>query len=239
VTGRPDRRIRDVRDTTRTAVGPFGACGVSLKTVGEPQTDTPILGPEYADAFLMAADVHAHQLRKGSEVPYLAHLMAVSALVLDFGGDEECAMAALLHDTVEDCEDGWAMERRIRERFGDRVADIVMTCSDAIAVPGEPKTAWHPRKQQYIDDLETATDDALLVSACDKLHNARSVLGDLRIHGDAIWQRFSTKSGPDQIWYYTTLADLFSRRMPGPLADELHRVVDELVALELGARQHV
>ena len=104
--------------------------------MGEPHTDTPILGPEYADAFLLAAEVHAHQLRKGSAVPYLAHLMAVSALVLDFGGDEDCAIAALLHDTVEDCDDGWAMERRIRERFGDRVADIVMTCSDAIAVPG-------------------------------------------------------------------------------------------------------
>ena len=124
-------------------------------------------------------------------------------------------MAALLHDTVEDSDDGWAVERRIRARFGDRVADIVMTCSDAIAVPGEPKPPWHARKQQYIDDLETASEDALLVSACDKLHNARSVLGDLRIYGDDLWQRFSTKSGPDQIWYYATLADLFSRRMPG------------------------
>jgi len=157
-------------------------------------------------------------------------------LVLDFGGDEDCAIAALLHDTVEDCDDGWAMERRIRERFGDRVADIVMTCSDAIAVPGEPKAPWYARKQQYIDDLETASEDALLVSACDKLHNARSVLGDLRTHGNAIWQRFSTKSGPDQIWYYATLADLFSRRTPGPLADELQRVVGELILLERASR---
>jgi GTP pyrophosphokinase len=180
----------------------------------------------------MAAEVHAHQLRKGSEVPYLAHLMAVSALVLDFGGDEECAMAALLHDTVEDCDDGRAMEARIRECFGDRVADIVLQCSDAIAEPGKPKPPWHQRKQQYIDDLETADHDALLVSACDKLHNARAVLGDLRIYHDALWQRFSTKSGPDQVWYYRTLADLFSRRMPGPLADELQRVVGELTQLE-------
>jgi (p)ppGpp synthase/HD superfamily hydrolase len=200
--------------------------------VGEPQTDTPILGPAYADAFLMAAEVHAHQLRKGSEIPYLAHLMAVSALVLDFGGDEECAMAALLHDTVEDCEDGRAMEATIREHFGDRVADIVLHCSDAIAEPGKPKPAWHQRKQQYIDDLESAHHDALLVSACDKLHNARAVLGDLRIYRDALWERFSTKSGPDQVWYYQTLADLFSRRLPGPLADELQRVVGELSRLE-------
>ena len=204
--------------------------------MGEPQTDTPILGPRYADAFLLAAEVHAHQLRKGSQVPYLAHLMAVSALVLDFGGDEDCAIAALLHDTVEDCDDGWAMEHRIRARFGDRVADIVMTCSDAIAVPGEPKTRWHPRKQQYIDDLETASADALLVSACDKLHNARSVLGDLRLYGSAMWQRFSTKSGPDQVWYYVTLADLFARRLPGPLTDELSRVVGELAVLEEASR---
>ena len=200
--------------------------------MGEPRTDTPILGQRFIDAFELAAEVHAHQLRKGSHVPYLAHLMAVSALVLDFGGDEACAMAALLHDTLEDSEDGWAMEARIRERFGARVADIVLHCSDAIAEPGTPKTPWHARKQQYIDDLEHADHDALLVSACDKLHNARSVLGDLRITKNALWQCFSTKSGPDQVWYYTTLADLFSRRMPGPLADELQRVVRELGELE-------
>lgn len=200
--------------------------------MGEPRTDTPILGQDFIDAFELAAEVHAHQLRKGSYVPYLGHLMAVSALVLDFGGDEACAMAALLHDTVEDCEDGRAMEARIRARFGDRVADIVLHCSDVIAEPGEAKPPWHARKQQYIDDLEHADHDALLVSACDKLHNARSVLGDLRVQKDALWQRFSTKSGPDQVWYYTTLADLFSRRMPGPLADELQRVVHELSQLE-------
>lgn len=200
--------------------------------MGEPRTDTPILGQNFIDAFEMASEVHRYQLRKGSHVPYLAHLMAVSALVLDFGGDEECAMAALLHDTVEDCEDGYAMEAAIRERFGDRVADIVLHCSDAIAEPGKPKQPWHARKQAYIDGLEDADHDALLVSACDKLHNARSVLGDLRTKRDALWQRFSTKSGPDQVWYYTTLADLYSRRMPGPLADELQRVVGELSRLE-------
>lgn len=206
----------------------------------EPQTDHPILGPEYADAFLMAADVHARQLRKGSETPYLAHLMAVSALVLEYGGDEVCAIAALLHDTVEDSEDGVAMEARIRTRFGDRVADIVMHCSDAIARPGERKRPWRARKERYIHDLETADRDALLVSACDKLHNARAVLGDLRIHGNALWQRFSTKSGPDQVWYYETLAALFSRRLPEfglePLADELQRVVGKLAQLERAYR---
>jgi (p)ppGpp synthase/HD superfamily hydrolase len=200
--------------------------------VGEPQTDTPILGQNFIDAFEMASEVHRYQLRKGSDVPYLAHLMAVSALVLDFGGDEECAMAALLHDTVEDCEDGRAMEAEIRGRFGNRVADIVLHCSDAIAEPGRPKPPWHARKQAYIDGLEHADHDALLVSACDKLHNARSVLGDLRVARDALWQRFSTKSGPDQVWYYTTVAHLYSRRIPGPLADELQRVVRELSQLE-------
>ena len=205
--------------------------------MGEAQTDTPILGPEYADAFLMAAEVHARQVRKGSQIPYLAHLMAVSALVLDFGGDEGCAIAALLHDTVEDSDDGWAMEARIRARFGDRVADIVMACSDAVAVPGEPKPPWHARKQRYIAELETASHDALLVSACDKLHNARAVLGDLRLHGDALWQRFSTRSGPDQVWYYRSVADVFSRRLPGPLADELQRVVGMMAELELELRQ--
>jgi GTP pyrophosphokinase len=204
--------------------------------MGESQTDTPILGPGYADAFVMAAEVHARQLRKGSHVPYLAHLMAVSALVLEYGGDQECAIAALLHDTVEDSDDGREMEARIRERFGDRVANIVMTCSDAVAIPGQLKPAWHGRKQRYIDVLETADHDALLVSACDKLHNARAVLGDLRVYGDTLWQRFSTRSGPDQVWYYQSVADVFSRRMPGPLADELQRVVGKVAQLELASR---
>lgn len=208
--------------------------------MGEPQTDHPILGPEYADAFLMAADVHSRQLRKGSQTPYLAHLMAVSALVLEYGGDEACAIAALLHDTVEDSEDGVAMEARIRARFGGRVAGIVMDCSDAVARPGERKAPWRARKERYIDNLETAGRDALLVSACDKLHNARAVLGDLRIQRNALWQRFSTRSGPDQVWYYETLADLFSRRLPAfgldPLADELQRVVGKLAQLERAYR---
>jgi len=95
----------------------------------------------------------------------------------------------------------------------------------------------HARKQRYIAELETASHDALLVSACDKLHNARAVLGDLRLHGDALWQRFSTRSGPDQVWYYRSVADVFSRRLPGPLADELQRVVGMMAELELELRQ--
>jgi (p)ppGpp synthase/HD superfamily hydrolase len=200
--------------------------------VSEPHTDEPMLGPRYLDGFVLASEVHGRQLRKGSNTPCLAHLMGVSALVLEHGGDEDCAIAGLLHDAIEDSDDGNQMSALIAARFGERVRGIVWACSDAVGARGVQKPEWHRRKQEYIAHLETVDADALLVSACDKIHNARAIVADLRVLGEGLWQRFSTRSGEDQVWYYTSLADVFSRRMPGPLADELRRVVDEMGVLE-------
>ena len=191
-----------------------------------------MLSGRFQEAFALASQVHARQVRKGTTVPYLAHLMSVAALVLENGGDEDTAIAGLLHDAVEDAEDGAAVEARIRDQFGARVADIVLACSDAIAVPGQPKVRWDERKTAYIARLATEQDPApLLVSACDKLHNARTIVADLRVSGAVTWQRFSKKDPAAHLWYYTSLAASYAGRIPAGLADELNRVVGQMEAL--------
>lgn len=178
-----------------------------------------------ADAAALAFRLHADQRRKGTAIPYLSHLMAVSALVLEHGGDEEQAVAALLHDAIEDC--GAEHEATIAERFGPRVAAIVRACTDAEVFPKPP---WRARKEAYLAHLEHAGPDALLVSACDKLHNARAIVEDLREHGPAMMSRFN--AGLDgTLWYYRALADAFARLLPGRLAGELSRAVDEMERL--------
>jgi (p)ppGpp synthase/HD superfamily hydrolase len=195
----------------------------------------PLLTSRFADAFGLAMQVHATQVRKGSAVPYLAHLMSVAALVLENGGDEDTAIAALLHDAVEDSDDGAATEARIRGQFGDRVADIVLACSDAVAVPGQKKAPWPERKAAYISRLAGETNpDVLLVSACDKLHNSRSVVADLRTIGPATWDRFSQRDPAAQLWYYETIAACYHGKVPAPLADELDRTVAEMRAFATG-----
>jgi (p)ppGpp synthase/HD superfamily hydrolase len=159
----------------------------------------------------------------------MAHVMSVAALALENGADEDVAMAALLHDTVEDSEDGEATHHLIQDQFGDRVARIVMACSDAVAVPGKPKPDWRERKETYLRHLsDDADEDVLLVSASDKVHNARSILTDLGTDGDLVWQRFTVSDPHAQLWYYTTVAEILQRRLPGPLTDELGRIVEDI-----------
>jgi (p)ppGpp synthase/HD superfamily hydrolase len=158
--------------------------------------------------------------------------MSVGALALEHGADEDVAIAALLHDTVEDSLDGAATHRAIATDFGERVARIVIACSDAVAVPGEPKPPWRERKERYLHHLDVDADaDVLLVSACDKLHNASSILADLRLEGEAVWQRFTVSDPHEQLWYYTSVLGILKRRLPGPLTDELADVVEEIQAL--------
>jgi (p)ppGpp synthase/HD superfamily hydrolase len=194
------------------------------------RTPTPsVLTDRFAAAFALAWAVHGTQMRKKTGIPYMAHVMTVCALSLEHGADEEVAMAALLHDTVEDSEDGEATHQVIKEQFGERVAGIVMACSDAVAVPGRPKPDWRVRKETYLRRLEADDDaDVLLVSACDKVHNARSILDDLRTEGDTVWQRFTVPDPRAQLWYYTSVAEILQRRLPGPLTDELAGIVSEI-----------
>jgi (p)ppGpp synthase/HD superfamily hydrolase len=183
------------------------------------------LTPRYAAAVGWAAELHQTQVRKGTTIPYLAHLLAVSSLVLEAGGDEDDAIAGLLHDTIEDTE---ATEADIEERFGPWVAAVVVACSDRT---GGYRPPWRERKQAYLDHLEDpqTPPHVLRVSAADKLHNARSILADYRAVGDQLWSRFN--QGADaQLWYYTRLVAILSRRLPGPLTDQLARTVAALVA---------
>lgn len=192
----------------------------------------PPLTDRFARAFSLAWEVHGRQLRKKTGIPYIAHVMSVCALALEHGAEEDVAIAALLHDTVEDSVDGAATQRTIAWDFGERVARIVTACSDAVAVPGEPKPPWRKRKEQYLRHLDAEADaNVLLVSACDKLHNASSILADLRIEGDVVWDRFTVTDPHEQLWYYTSVVEILQRRLPGPLTDELAGVVKEIQAL--------
>jgi (p)ppGpp synthase/HD superfamily hydrolase len=195
----------------------------------------PLLTGRFQQAFALACELHATQVRKGTSVPYLAHLMSVSALTLEYGGGEDAAIGGLLHDAIEDSGDGALTEARIRRELGDRIACIVAGCSDAVAVPGQAKAPWRERKQGYIAHLAGLDDpDVLLVSACDKLHNARAILADLRAVGPAVWERFSEPDPASQLWYYESLAACYAGRVPGPLAGELGRVLAGI--RELAAR---
>ncbi len=127
--------------------------------------------------------------------------------------------------------DGAATHSVIEDQFGERVARIVMACSDAIAVPGQPKPGWRERKEQYLQHLDDADEDVLLVSACDKVHNSGAILEDLRTEGDVVWQRFTVTDPKQQLWYYTSVAEILQRRLPGPLTDALGRNVEDIAAL--------
>lgn len=182
-----------------------------------------MLSPRFEDALLYATRLHAAQTRKGSGVPYVSHLLAVASLVLEAGGDEDTAIAALLHDAAED-QGGLATLAEIRTRFGDAVADIVSACSDTFE---EPKPPWHERKRAYIAHLRDAPPEVRLVSCADKLHNARAIATDHRQIGDALWDRFHADRD-DVLWYYRELTAIFREHGPEPLAAELALVVDAL-----------
>lgn len=179
------------------------------------------LGPRFSSALAWAAEVHRDQPRKGTDIPYVSHLMAVAALVLESGGGEDEAIAALLHDAMED----QGVERtEIERRFGPAVAGTVAACTKTAT-----ESDWRKRNARYIAHLldPSCPDAALLVAAADKLHNARSLLRDHRQLGDALWDRFNG-GRDDQEWYYRSLVDAFRRRRPGFLANELARTVEAL-----------
>lgn len=183
----------------------------------------PHLGPRLQRAFRYAAKHHAGQSRKGTAVPYLSHLMAVASLVLEAGGDEDMAIAALLHDVVEDCG-GMPRLREVRKMFGPRVAKIVEGCTDSF---GEPKRPWMERKKDYLREVKHADAETRLVSAADKLHNVRTILADYRKDGETIWARFSGKRD-GTLWYYRALSDEYQRRNANRITRELALAVAEL-----------
>ncbi|MCM2255153.1 MAG: HD domain-containing protein [Vicinamibacteria bacterium] len=189
-----------------------------------------MLTSHFVNAVSYAFELHARQNRKQTEIPYISHLMSVSALVLEDGGSEDEAIAALLHDAVED-QGGTRILEEIRRRFGQQVALIVEACSDSVTDDPAKKAPWDERKRAYLDHVEHKSSGALRVTAADKLHNARAVLADYRVVGEALWARFS--GGRDgTLWYYRALADRLGARCPeSRLAAELNRTVSELERL--------
>jgi (p)ppGpp synthase/HD superfamily hydrolase len=195
-------------------------------------TQATVLTDRFDRALLYATHVHGGQVRKGTGTPYVAHLLAVAATVLEYGGGEDLAIAGLLHDSAED-QGGKARLDDVRNRFGPRVARIVEACSDSLAdtAAGERKAGWEERKRKYIAHLEKAGEDVLRVSLADKVHNARAILRDLRKSeiGAEIWKRFGQPK-ERTLWYYESLAEVFKRRLPGQLAEELAEIVAVLKA---------
>jgi len=211
------------RDPARSPVANLAHDLICGRNVSD-RTTNPRLSSRFEEALAYAARAHWAQIRKATEIPYVSHLLGVTSLVLEHGGGEDEAIAALLHDAVEDAG-GPARREDIRLRFGDEVVRVVDACSDS---EGEPKPPWGERKQSYLAHLAATTEAKVrLVSACDKLHNARAVLSDYRALGAALWQRFN--GGRDgTLWYYRAVADEFAARGPAGPAAELGRAVGEL-----------
>lgn len=190
------------------------------------------LTQRYDDALAFAAAHHRGQLRKGSRVPYLSHLMAVSALVLEHGGDEDTAIAALLHDAVEDAPEGTGGQvlSTIEARFGTDVAGIVRACSDGLDADGNRSGTWAERKRPYIDGMGDKSVAALLVTAADKTHNARCIVADVEAYGPSLWTLFSA-CRHQLSWYYGSVLDGVTDGLPGSsVVAVLRAAVTELVA---------
>lgn len=195
-----------------------------------------VLTKRFESALIYACHIHASDVRKGTEIPYVSHLLAVASLVLENGGNEDEAIGALLHDAAED-HGGKRRLEDIRLRFGDTVAAIVDGCTDTFE---DPKPPWRPRKQAYIERLQHEPLHVLKVSLADKVHNARAILRDYRAVGEALWERFNG-GREGTLWYYRALVDAFERadalqNVDAPLVAELDRVVSELESLAFTAR---
>jgi (p)ppGpp synthase/HD superfamily hydrolase len=191
-------------------------------------TESPLLTDRFEEALQFAARVHARDPRKGTAIPYIAHLLGVCALILTDGGSEDEAIAGLLHDTLEDHPED-VQPDELERRFGPHVRSLVDGCTDTPpGYPGGPKPPWRERKEAYLAHLREAPPDALRVSLADKLDNARAILADYREIGEEVWSRFSAPRG-EQLWYYRALVDAFrSAHPPGRLLEPFAECVSEL-----------
>ncbi len=185
-----------------------------------------ILSQRFTEALIYATELHATQTRKGSKIPYVSHLLGVASIALEYGADEDEAIAALLHDAIED-QGGPPIREEIRLKFGERVTEIVDGCTDTDTTPKPP---WKERKKAYIAGIANASPSVRLVSAADKLHNIRSILKDYRIQGDLLWDLF--KGGKQgTLWYYRSLVTAFRQADSTPIVIELDSLVTELERL--------
>ena len=211
--------------------------------MSESFTDTPLLSARFDSALHYATRHHARQLRKGTPIPYAAHILAAASLVLEMHGDEDEAIGALLHDVVEDGGGRRALAE-IEAAFGPAVAALVAATSDTLD-PDEDRrggAGWYARKRAYVDAIAHKQPDELRVSLADKLHNARAILLDYRTHGDGLWDRFKAGEGDSIRWYYRSLFDAFAARRDAlgeravPALEELGRTIAEIDRLAGAAR---
>ena len=217
-----------------------------------------MLTDRYKQALQFTAEVHEGHMKKGGEVAYLSHLLSVSALVMENDGDEDEAIAGLLHDSVEDRGDTYqtrcnakppvgraALKHDIEKLFGARVCDLVLHCTDDEYLPegkasrkGTPEE-WKVRKKAYLEKLAKQADTgALRVSCADKLHNARAILVDYETLGEDVWQRFRTQSKADQLWYYKSLARILGQRAAEVGDVGLKRLAGQLSAVVQAIERH-
>ena len=193
---------------------------------------TKPLSDRFNDALVYAHNLHRHQPRKGRDIPYIGHLLGVASLVLENGGDEDMAIAALLHDAVED-QGGRPRRDEIERKYGERVAHIVMGCTDSDAVDPHQKAPWCDRKVEYIEHVRNEADpEVRLVSVADKVHNARAILTDHYDAGDVCFERFSGRKD-GTLWYYRSLIEAFreaeSRENPGwPTMSAVKRATEQV-----------
>lgn len=184
-----------------------------------------MLSKRFDEALAWASDLHREQTRKGAGAPYISHLLAVTALVLEAGADEDEAIAAVLHDAIED-QGGPETREEIRRRFGDRVTELVDGCTDAEEMPKPP---WRERKEAFIASIESAPHSVRLIVTADKLHNVSCSIEDLQREGPEAWKRFRGRE--KAMWYYRTVTAALEAAGENPLTPRLRRAVDRLEAL--------
>lgn len=186
-------------------------------------TKIPLLSTRFETALVYATRLHGNQVRKGSGVPYISHLLSVAALVLEDGGNEEEAIAALLHDAIED-QGGAKTREEIRQHFGERVVSIVDGCTDSETLPKPP---WKERQLNYLEKIRLAPPEVRRVSLADKLHNARSIIADWEREGEKVWQRF--KGGKEgTLWFYRSFLEIYQQNGSDFLTQELARLITQL-----------
>jgi (p)ppGpp synthase/HD superfamily hydrolase len=190
------------------------------------------LTDRFTQALSYATQLHAQQRRKGSEIPYISHLLSVTALVLEDGGDEDSAIAALLHDAIED-QGGATTRAQIHQLFGDRVTHLINACTESET---HPKPPWKQRKLQYLHQINVADDDVIRIALADKLHNARSILRDLQIHPHQTWQKFNA-TPTDIRWFYQSCLTILQQRSHSPMVTELAQTLDRWVSKPRGMRE--
>lgn len=197
--------------------------GLINSMIPENDTQTPRLSHRFEQALTYAFHLHQHQLRKGSTVPYFSHLMSVSALVLEDGGDEDAAIAALLHDAIED-QGGNAIRNEIRQTFGHNVLRMVEACTESDETPKPP---WKQRKLRAIAQLQQAEPAIQRVIIADKLHNLRCIWADWQRQGDRVWARFNASPG-EILWFYRACVEAVGDRVSSPMLTELRTLLAKL-----------